>query len=179
MVTLFQPNAGMCARPAKRCGVQPDGERPDALSPVRPSAVPTIANASLPTPLLFGSTTVSVIAVVSAASTALPPRRIASRPATAAKGCDVATTLRATTGMRCEGYGNCQSITTGAQPARNIRLSPPRSVVGERACRCDEDNAACSRALARPCGNRCRSNACLLQRLHCARRPTVLRLEDR
>jgi hypothetical protein len=76
----------MCVRPEKRGVVQPDGDRPDALSPKRPSAVPTIANASLPTPLLFGSTTVSVIAVVSAASTALPPRRIASRPAAAANG---------------------------------------------------------------------------------------------
>jgi hypothetical protein len=61
-----------------------------------------IANASLPRPLPVGSTTVSVIAVASTASTALPPFISMESPACAASGCDVATTLRASTGMRWE-----------------------------------------------------------------------------
>ena len=48
-----------------------------------------------------GCTTVSAIAVASAASTALPPRRSTARPAAAASGCEVATTpLPAKTGLR-------------------------------------------------------------------------------
>jgi len=62
-----------------------------------------MANASLPMPLLVGSTTVSAIAVARAASTALPPLASMRRPAAAASGWLVATTLRARTGMRCEG----------------------------------------------------------------------------
>ena len=54
-------------------------------------------------PLLHGSTTVSAIAVASAASTALPPRWSIAMPACAASGCDVATTLRARIGWRREG----------------------------------------------------------------------------
>ena len=68
-----------------------------------------IAKASEPMPLLVGSTTVRVIAVATAASTALPPFSIIESPACAAIGCEVATTFRARTGMRCEGYGNVQS----------------------------------------------------------------------
>ena len=49
-------------------------------------------------PLLHGSTTVSAIAVASAASTALPPRGSIAMPACVASGCDVATTLRAKIG---------------------------------------------------------------------------------
>jgi len=60
-------------------------------------------NASLPIPLLVGSTTVSVIAAASAASTALPPASSMLSPACAASGCDVATTFLASTGMRWEG----------------------------------------------------------------------------
>jgi hypothetical protein len=59
-------------------------------------------NASLPMPLLVGSTMVSAIAVASIASTALPPFSSIRKPACAARGCDVATTLRASTGMRCD-----------------------------------------------------------------------------
>jgi hypothetical protein len=59
-------------------------------------------NASLPMPLLVGSSTVSEIAVASMASTALPPLSSMRRPACAASGCDVATALRASTGMRWE-----------------------------------------------------------------------------
>ena len=54
-------------------------------------------------PFEVGSTTVKAIAAASAASTALPPRRSISRPACAASGWLVATTLSASTGMRCEG----------------------------------------------------------------------------
>ncbi len=67
-----------------------------------------MAKASLPIPLLVGSTTVRVIAVASAASTALPPCFSACNPAWAANGCDVATTFSASTGIRCDRYGSFQ-----------------------------------------------------------------------
>jgi len=51
-------------------------------------------------PLLHGSTTVRVIAVASAASTALPPRASIAIPACVASGCDVATHWRAKIGCR-------------------------------------------------------------------------------
>ncbi len=94
----------MVALPAKRSGVQPAGERPDALSPC--SSVPShrMQKPSDPMPLPVGSTTVSVIAAASAASSALPPLRSMFSPASVAKGCDVATALRAMTGERREGY---------------------------------------------------------------------------
>ena len=57
---------------------------------------------SLPMPLLVGSSTVSAIAVASVASTAFPPLSSMRSPACAASGCEAATTLRASTGMRCE-----------------------------------------------------------------------------
>jgi len=59
--------------------------------------------ASLPMPLLVGSTTVSVIAVASTASTAIPPLSSIRNPACAASGCDVATALGASIGLRWEG----------------------------------------------------------------------------
>jgi hypothetical protein len=62
-----------------------------------------MANASEPMPLLVGSTTVSAIAHASAASIAFPPASIIRKPAWAASGCDVATTLRASTGCRRDG----------------------------------------------------------------------------
>ena len=54
-------------------------------------------------PFMQGSTTVRVMAVASAASTALPPRASINKPALAASGCEVLTTLRASNGMRWEG----------------------------------------------------------------------------
>ena len=62
-----------------------------------------IAKASLPSPLETGSTIVSVAAAAIAASTALPPCARMRSPACAASGCEVATTLRAMTGMRTVG----------------------------------------------------------------------------
>ena len=53
-------------------------------------------------PFMQGSTTVSVMAVASAASTALPPRASISSPAAEARGWEVLTTLRARSGIRCE-----------------------------------------------------------------------------
>ncbi len=53
-------------------------------------------------PLLVGSTTVRAMAAARAASTALPPARSIRSPAWAARGWEVATTLRAMTGIRCE-----------------------------------------------------------------------------
>ena len=51
------------------------------------------------------STIVMHAAVAIAASTALPPAASMRRPACAASGCEVATTLRAKTGARWVGYG--------------------------------------------------------------------------
>jgi hypothetical protein len=62
-----------------------------------------MANASLPIPLLLGSTTVSVMAVAYAASTALPPFLSALIPACTANGCEPATIFFAKTGDRFDG----------------------------------------------------------------------------
>jgi hypothetical protein len=102
-VTDSQPRVGIAACSLKRSSDQPEGERPEALRPCSFLPSHSMQNASLPMPLLVGSTTVSVIAVASIASTALPPLSSMRRPACAASGCEVATTLRASTGMRCEG----------------------------------------------------------------------------
>jgi hypothetical protein len=53
---------------------------------------------------------VSVMAVARAASTALPPFSSIRSPAWAASGWEVATTLRAKTGILWEGYGNCHEV---------------------------------------------------------------------
>ena len=110
-VTLSQPVTGIVVWRAKRSAVHPAGERPEAFRPVSRSPSQTMAKASLPTPLLHGSTTVNVMAVATAASTALPPRRRMSTPAAAASGWEVATTLRASTGARRDGCGKDQSNT--------------------------------------------------------------------
>jgi len=62
-----------------------------------------MAKQSEPRPLLTGSVNASVAAAAMAASTALPPRARIRKPAWAASGCDVATTLRANTGIRVVG----------------------------------------------------------------------------
>ena len=97
---MSQPRSGIAVRPAKRRGDHAAGARPDAFRPTSSSPVHRIAKRSEPMPLLHGSTTVSVIAVASAASTALPPRASIAMPACVASGCDVATALRAKTGWR-------------------------------------------------------------------------------
>mgnify|MGYP001788149780 CR=1 FL=1 len=56
--------------------------------------------ASEPRPLLTGSVIVSAAAAAIAASTALPPLSIMRKPACAASGCEVETTLRPKTGSR-------------------------------------------------------------------------------
>src|SRR4029079_19812502 len=98
-VTDFQPRVGT-PLPPKNSGVHPAGERPEELSPC--SCLPShrIAKRSDPIPFDTGSTSVSVIALASAASTALPPAAIIDRPACAASGCDVATMFRAKIGFR-------------------------------------------------------------------------------
>ena len=98
----FQPSCGM-AGPVNSSGAQPAGDRPEAFSPKSSFPSHTIANASLPSPLLQGTTIVSVMAVAIAASMAFPPLVSIESPACAASGCAVATTLRANTGMRREG----------------------------------------------------------------------------
>jgi hypothetical protein len=61
-----------------------------------------MAKASLPSPQPDGSTTTSVIAAASAASTALPPFSSIWSPACAASGWEAATTLRPITGARAD-----------------------------------------------------------------------------
>ena len=100
MVTVSQPRSGIAVLPAKRSGDHAAGARPDAFKPASSLPVQSIAKRSEPMPLLQGSTTVSVMAVASAASTALPPRASMAMPACVASGCDVATALRAKTGWR-------------------------------------------------------------------------------
>jgi hypothetical protein len=62
-----------------------------------------MAKQSLPRPLEMGSTMVSAAAAAMAASMALPPCCSMRRPACEARGCEVATTLRAITGLRTVG----------------------------------------------------------------------------
>ena len=86
--TLVHPRSGNAVCPAARnaCAESARGAGPDAFKPCSFSPSHTIANASLPMPFDVGSTTVRVIAVASAASTALPPARRIARPACAASG---------------------------------------------------------------------------------------------
>ncbi len=100
IVTDSQPRSGIADLPANRFGDHAIGARPDAFRPTSSSPLHRMAKRSEPMPLLQGSTTVSVMAVASAASTAFPPRASMARPACAASGCDVATALRAKTGWR-------------------------------------------------------------------------------
>lgn len=88
---------------AEVLGVQAFGAGPEALRPCSCWPSHRMAKASLPRPLLTGSTSVMTAAVATAASTALPPFCRMRRPACAASGCEVDTTLRAKTGMRVEG----------------------------------------------------------------------------
>ena len=62
-----------------------------------------MAKRSEPIPLDTGSTTASVIAVATAASTALPPRASIASPACVASGWLVATTFRARIGCLRDG----------------------------------------------------------------------------
>ena len=84
----------------KCAGVQAFGAHPEAFSPcsVLPSQIS--ANESEPRPLLTGSTIVITAAVAIAASTALPPFISIRKPACAASGCEVETTLRPKIGRR-------------------------------------------------------------------------------
>ena len=88
-VTDRAPLDGMRAWPA-RTSASHDAARPVgplAFSPCsRPSGSHTIANRSPPMPVIVGSTTARTAAAVTAASTALPPRRSTSRPADEASG---------------------------------------------------------------------------------------------
>ena len=89
------------------------GAGPDAFRPCSFSPSHTIAKASLPMPFEVGSTTVRVIAVASAASTALPPACRAASPACAASGWLVATMPPVdSTTLRREGYALESRFTT-------------------------------------------------------------------
>ena len=59
------------------------------------------------------------IAEASAASTAFPPRRIMSKPACEASGCEHATTFFPSTASRLDGYGSDQSIMKHHQSSRH------------------------------------------------------------
>ena len=82
----------------KYSGVQVWGARPEAFRPCRAEPSHRMQKASLPRPLLTGSVIVSAAAAAMIASTALPPCASMVRPACAASGCEVATTLRANSG---------------------------------------------------------------------------------
>ena len=86
----------------KYSGVQAAGARPEAFSPCSSLPSHKIQKESLPRPLLTGSTMVMAAAEAMAASTALPPLSSMRRPACAASGCEVDTTLRAKTGKRVD-----------------------------------------------------------------------------
>ncbi len=108
-VTEFQPRGtpppdpGAPAPAASRCfASKAAGERPEALRPCSSRPSHRMQKASEPMPLPVGSRIVMVMAVATAASTALPPFCSMARPAWAASACDVATTLRAITTGRCE-----------------------------------------------------------------------------
>ena len=104
-VTVSQPRGGVLVasapwRPRIQALVQRAGAWPDAFRPCRREPSQTSAKRSEPMPLLHGSTIAMTAAVAIAASTALPPRCRIERPACAASGCDVETTLRPNTGWR-------------------------------------------------------------------------------
>src|SRR6478735_8551921 len=89
--------------PAKYCGDQPAGAGPEAFRPCSFCPSHRMAKASLPRPLLTGSQMVMAAAAATAASTALPPFHNMRKPACAASGCEVETTLRAKTDRRADG----------------------------------------------------------------------------
>src|ERR1035437_6138291 len=70
-VTVFQPRCGMVLWSLNNSGVQAAGERPEALKPCSFFPSQTMAQASLAMPFETGSSTVSAMAVASAASMAL------------------------------------------------------------------------------------------------------------
>ena len=101
-MTLSHPRSGIWSWPAKCSSTSVLGDRPDALSPCSPPPAQTRQKASDPIPFDVGSTTVNAIADDTAASIAFPPSQSMRSPACAASGCEVATTFRASTGIRCE-----------------------------------------------------------------------------
>ncbi len=132
---------GIASLPAKRSGVQPAGERPEAFNPTRRWPSQRMAKTSEPMPLEVGSTTVSVIAAASPASTALPPLASMASPACAASGCEVAMTFFASTGIRCEGYGKSQVNIGGS----GLRYGANGSIRKKRLDNDPRDISACIR----------------------------------
>lgn len=104
-VTGNQPCTGIWVCPAAFTAsmLSEAGARPLASRPWSWSLTQTRAKASPPMAQPVGSTTVSAAAVAMAASMALPPARSRLMPASAARGCEVATMpLRANTLWRWE-----------------------------------------------------------------------------
>jgi len=99
-VTQSQPDCGISFKPEKCSKFQALGDFPEPFKPHNFFLFQISAKASPPIPLLVGSNTVSAMAVARAASTALPPFISICKPAWAARGCDVATTFCANTGIR-------------------------------------------------------------------------------
>lgn len=116
-VTASQPRLGWIARPSaptpylrlKYSTFQAAGATPEEFRPCSSLPSQMMAKQSPPRPQETGSTSTMVAAAAMAASTALPPLSSMRRPAWAASGCEVDTTLRANSGMRMEGYGLTQS----------------------------------------------------------------------
>ncbi|CPQ28404.1 Uncharacterised protein [Bordetella pertussis] len=115
-VTASQPRLGCTASPSgpvpylrlKYSTFHAAGATPDEFRPCNCRPSQTMAKQSPPSPQDTGSTSTMVAAAAMAASTALPPLSSIRRPACAASGCEVDTTLRAKTGMRVDGYGLTQ-----------------------------------------------------------------------
>src|SRR5690606_33900292 len=110
-VAASQPRLGCLARPSgptpylrlKYSTFQAAGATPEEFSPCSSLPSQTMAKQSPPRPQETGSTSTMVAAAAIAASTALPPLSSMRRPACAANGWDVDTTLRANSGIRNEG----------------------------------------------------------------------------
>src|SRR5687767_8632281 len=126
-VTESQPVTGMRSRLANRPGVHAAGEWPEAFRPCRVLPSQTRAKASDPMPFITGSTTVSVMAVATSASAALPPLSSMRSPACAASGCEVATTFDANTGMRWDQYGKSYVTVCKTLLLESLRARAPNS----------------------------------------------------
>src|SRR5205814_6615338 len=128
-VTASQPRVGNVSPCLwrKYSRVHAAGAGPELFRPCRARPSHTIAKLSLPSPFETGSTIAIAAAAATAASTALPPWRSIASPACAASGCDVATTLRANSGLRVVGYGLVHENCIGV----SLHLTPPKATRDE------------------------------------------------
>ena len=98
--TESHPSRGISVLPRNLSALRAAGDRPEAVRQCNWLPSHTMANASLPRPLLVGSTTYNAMAVATAASTELPPFLSTLMHACTARGCEIATMFFAKTGDR-------------------------------------------------------------------------------